>query len=263
MGSLIEKTFENNNIRIITKNEDVWFVGKDVASALGYSNTRDALSKHVDIDDKLTVAKCDAQKVLNDTMARSIVLINESGMYSLVLSSKLPSAKLFKKWVTSEVLPSIRKHGGYLSGQESKTPEQLLAEAVVLAHSVIAENEKRLALVVAENEVLSNQFEDGDTIPNFCKRLNGVNTQKINLYLMMEKGWLFKRSGEWRVASYARDKYLTERDNGRVGLNGQMGVKVFLLEDGKKELTKLYTNKELPMKKPKKEGEDWELKHSL
>lgn len=94
-------------IRTVIINDQPWFVGKDIAVALGYSNTRDALAKRVDDEDK-GVAKCDT---LGGT--QELAVINESGLYSLILSSKLPSAKKFKRWVTSEVLPAIRKTGHY------------------------------------------------------------------------------------------------------------------------------------------------------
>lgn len=94
-------------IRTMSIEGEPWFVGKDVAEVLGYSNTRDALSKHVENDDKNTVAIHDGKGNPNQT------IINESGLYSLILSSKLPTAKQFKHWVTSEILPSIRKTGGY------------------------------------------------------------------------------------------------------------------------------------------------------
>lgn len=104
------KVFENptfGQVRTIEIDNEPWFVGKDVAEALGYSNTRDALSKHVDEDDKATVAFHDGSQ------NRNVTAVNESGLYSLILSSKLPGAKEFKRWVTSEVIPSIRKTGGY------------------------------------------------------------------------------------------------------------------------------------------------------
>lgn len=100
-------------IRVIDKDGDPWFVGKDVAEILGYSNPRKALIDHVDEDDK-GVTKCDTRGG-----AQEFTVINESGLYSLVLKSKLPKAKEFKKWITSDVLPSIRKHGAYL------TPEKI------------------------------------------------------------------------------------------------------------------------------------------
>lgn len=96
---------EFGEIRTVEINNEPWFIGKDVADILGYSNPRDALAKHVDDDDRNTVAIRDGKGNPNQT------IINESGLYSLVLSSKLPTAKKFKRWVTSEVLPSIRKHG--------------------------------------------------------------------------------------------------------------------------------------------------------
>jgi len=98
---------EFGTIRTIEINGEPWFVGKDVALALGYSNFRDALSKHVD-DDYKGVAKCDSLGG-----AQEMTIINEAGLYKLVFASKLPSAKRFTNWVTSEVLPSIRKTGGY------------------------------------------------------------------------------------------------------------------------------------------------------
>ena len=106
--------FENaefGKIRTVIINEEPWFVGKDVAKALSYSNTKDALAKHIDPEDKTSGDGV----VIRDPMGREQhpVIINESGLYSLIMSSKLPKAKEFKHWVTSEVLPSIRKHGMY------------------------------------------------------------------------------------------------------------------------------------------------------
>lgn len=106
---------EFGSVRTTTIDGEPYFVGKDVATILGYSNPRDAISKHVDDEDK-GVAKC-------DTLGgrQEILFINESGLYSLIFSSKLPTAKKFKRWVTSEVLPSIRKTGGYVqSGRETE-----------------------------------------------------------------------------------------------------------------------------------------------
>lgn len=108
--------FENpefGSIRTVELDGEPWLVGKDVATALGYSNTRDALDRHVDPEDKNTVVNPDGNRG-NPNMT----IINESGLYSLVLSSKLPTAKKFQRWVTSEVLPSIRRTGGYVANDE-------------------------------------------------------------------------------------------------------------------------------------------------
>lgn len=102
-------------VRTVTIHDEPWLVGKDVAMALGYSNPRDALAKHVDDDDKNTVAFRDGT-----SGNPNITIINESGLYSLILSSKLPTAKEFKHWVTAEVLPSIRKTGGYINPSKAQ-----------------------------------------------------------------------------------------------------------------------------------------------
>ena len=130
---------EFGQVRTVVINNEPYFVGKDVAEALGYSNTRDALAKHIDDDDK-GVAKCDTLGGKQD-----LQVINESGVYSLVFGSKLPTAKKFKRWVTSEVLPAIRKHGGYLTPE--KVEEVLLNPdtIITLATNLKAEQEKRKA----------------------------------------------------------------------------------------------------------------------
>lgn len=132
--------FENSEfgqVRVVIINRELWLVGKDVAAALGYSDTYGALKKHVDDEDK--------QNCQNDSFEtpRGMTLINESGLYSLILSSKLPTAKNFKRWVTSEVLPSIRRHGGYIAGQESMSGDELMARAVLFAQSKIDELESK------------------------------------------------------------------------------------------------------------------------
>ena len=127
-------TFEHpefGSIRTIEINGEPWLVGKDVAMVLGYRNPSKALIDHVDEEDKLN------NESLSSLGQRGGWLINESGLYSLVLSSKLPGAKRFRRWVTSEVLPSIRKHGGYIAGQEHLTDEELLCKALLVAQSRI------------------------------------------------------------------------------------------------------------------------------
>ena len=113
MSSLI--TFENmefGKLTVMEKDGEFFFIGKEVAEKLGYSNTRDALVRHIAEEDKGVVKY--------DTLGgrQSFTIINESGLYSLILSSKLPQAKDFKRWVTTEVLPSIRKNGGYIKNQK-------------------------------------------------------------------------------------------------------------------------------------------------
>lgn len=106
-NNIIAFNYEEQQVRTIEKDGEPWFVGKDVATILGYSDTDQALRKHVDDEDKLT------RQIDGAGQKRNVTVINESGLYSLILSSKLPTAKEFKHWVTSEVLPSIRKTGEY------------------------------------------------------------------------------------------------------------------------------------------------------
>lgn len=113
MNDLQLFSFEGNKVRTLKINNEPYFVGKDVAKILGYSNTRDALSRYVDSEDK-GVAKLDT---LGGKQNQTI--INESGLYSLILSSKMPNARKFKHWVTSEVLPAIRKHGAYMTDEKA------------------------------------------------------------------------------------------------------------------------------------------------
>jgi anti-repressor protein len=135
------KIFEHEafgQIRTTVIHDEPWFVGKDVAEALGYTDTNQAIRKHVDDEDKLS------RRFDGSGQRREMTIINESGLYSLVLSSKLPTAKQFKRWVTSVVLPSIRKTGGYLSGQEDMSDDELIAKALDVAHRRIAEKEKQI-----------------------------------------------------------------------------------------------------------------------
>ena len=128
-------TFNNEefgSVRCMSIDNEPWFVGKDVASALGYSNSSKAVMMHVDPEDKQSIMVEDPTHSQNGNLLRKTktMMINESGLYSLILHSKLPSAKKFKHWVTSTVLPSIRKNGGYIQNQENLSDTEILANAL-------------------------------------------------------------------------------------------------------------------------------------
>lgn len=149
---------EFGNIRTIERDGTPWFVGKDVAEALGYAKPRNAIDTHVDPDDAL-------KQGVTDSMGRTqeMTIINESGLYALVLGSKLPSAKKFKRWVTSEVIPSIRKSGGYIKGQENMTPQELMAAALLMAQKTIEARDVRIAALTVENQIMApkaDYFDD-------------------------------------------------------------------------------------------------------
>lgn len=112
------------DIRIVERNGEPWFVGKDIAQALGYRNTKDALARHVDDEDK------GGSQITTPSGAQEMTIINESGVYSLIFSSKLEKAQQFKRWVTAEVLPAIRKTGGYLTPAAAEQLAAAVREAV-------------------------------------------------------------------------------------------------------------------------------------
>lgn len=196
--------FKNENfgeIRIVRIDGEPYFVGKDVARVLGYSNTRDALNKRVDEEDK-EVANC-------DTLGRSqeMTIINESGLYSLVLSSKLPTAKKFKHWITSEVLPSIRKHGMYAVDDLLNEPD-----LAIKAFTALKEEKERNKVLQEDNdrmrpkEVFADAVATSHTsilIGDLAKLLkqNGVDIGQKRLFIWMrDNGYLIKRKGtDWNM----------------------------------------------------------------
>lgn len=137
------KIFQNPEfgaVRTIIIDDEVWFVGNDVARALGYQKPDQAVRTNVSDEDSTLMGVSDSN---NHTQQMKV--INESGLYDLVFESRLPSAKRFRHWVTSEVLPSIRKNGGYIQNQEELTPEQIVANALIVAQSIIKDKDKKIA----------------------------------------------------------------------------------------------------------------------
>ena len=144
MQDLQTFNFEDLPVRTLTVDEEPYFVGKDVADILGYSNSRKALLDHVDEEDKLT------SRIVTAGQNRNQTIINESGLYSLIFSSKLESAKRFKRWVTSEVLPAIRKHGLYAT---DNVIEQTIQNPDYIIHVLTEFKKEREGRLVAEQQV--------------------------------------------------------------------------------------------------------------
>lgn len=142
-GLTIFENEEFGTIRTLEVDNEPWFVGKDVAEALGYNNASKAVSSHVDSEDKqfVMVDIADSQNGNVPIGKSKTAIINESGLYSLIISSKLPSAKKFKRWVTSEVLPQIRKTGGYIPVKEEESDMDILAKALKIADRTIKEKD--------------------------------------------------------------------------------------------------------------------------
>lgn len=205
---------EFGSIRTVEINGEPWLVGKDVAEVLGYSNPRDALLNHVDNEDKAAVAIHDGRQ------NRNMTIINESGLYALVLSSKLPGAKKFRRWVTSEVLPSIRKHGEYINGQETMSDEELLARALLMAHSKIEEKDRQLEALKAQAELdapkvaFANAVNDSKTditVEKFAKIIfekSGLRIGRNKLFsLLRTMGYL--RENNLPYQKYMESEYFT------------------------------------------------------
>ena len=173
---------EFGNLRTIEIDGEPWFVGKDVAAALGYTKERNALDKHVDKDDAL-------KRGVTDSMGRTqqMTIINESGLYSLILSSKLPSAKEFKHWVTSEVLPSIRKNGAYIRNQENMTPAEIVARGLIAAQNIINEKQKEIAILNGRCGLLTQAVDDKQDIINTISRNVPAPTKRMMLNRVMRR----------------------------------------------------------------------------
>lgn len=189
---------EFGEIRTVKIDGEAWFVGKDIAEKLGYARARDAISRHVDEDDAVKYGVIDSQGRKQET-----TLINESGVYSLIIGSKLPTAKRFKHWITSEVLPTIRKTGSYSIVNNNLSP-QLQAighiyEALAIQETELKEIKKRQIetdkkIINAEEKIINAEEKLSNMEENWKKRINNI-IEKVcndnNIYIMSEKGKLF------------------------------------------------------------------------
>jgi anti-repressor protein len=199
----IFKNSDFGEIRTLAIDNEPWFVGRDVAEILGYKNISDTLTKHVDSEDK-GVAKCDTLGGLQD-----MTIINESGLYSLVLSSKMPEAKKFKRWVTTEILPAIRKHGAYMIDsvleQAVSDPDFMIGlltnlkdekEKRQLAEETNEKNKPKV--LMAETMLASKESKDVGILSTKLQEMGIKNMGRNNLYkYFRDHGYVIK-SGERR-----------------------------------------------------------------
>jgi anti-repressor protein len=248
----IFKNEEFGQVRGIQINEESWLIGKDIAEALGYSNSSKAVSTHVDEEDRILEMIAHSQ---NGKMVRTqTALINESGLYSLILSSKLPGAKKFKRWVTSEVLPQIRKTGGYIPIDEEESEQDILAKALLIAQNTL---KKKDELIKAKDKELEsknrflNQLAASENsllvreVAKVASKENIVIGEKRLWARLREWGLVFKNSTEPKQVGI--DKGLFEVNEGtkeskgkvftyrttRVTGKGQAYIIKKLIEEGK------------------------------
>ena len=198
-------------IRTCQVNNQIMFVGKDVATALGYTDPQKALKMHVDNDDKLT------RQIVVSGQGRRTYIINESGLYSLILSSKLPQAKAFKRWVTSEVLPQIRQTGGYIPTKDSDG-RQLSVDEIL---------ERADAIVGNSIHMLNEPAEDTLTATQVAKTFN-MTTLDFNAVLR-DMGIQYRRGGRWNLSDDLQGRgYTTERTYVSYTLKGEKKIKTYM-----------------------------------
>ena len=216
---------EFGELRTVEISGEPWFVGKDVATALGYSDTFGALKKHVDAADK--------QNCQNDSFdtPRGMTIINESGLYSLILSSKLPSAKEFKHWVTAEVLPSIRKNGAYIRNQENMTPAEIVARGLIAAQKIIEEREKEIVHLNNRCGRLTQTIAEKQDVINAISRNVPAPTKRMMLNRVMRR-----RSPE---LSQSRWSYLYTRFEEIYHKNVKIRMKNYNAEQGHRKCTSI------------------------
>lgn len=198
---------EFGELRTVEIDGEPWFVGKDVAAALGYADATKAVRNHVEKEDKIMGVQ-NGSPSIKDNFGRIQypTWINESGLYSLILSSKLPSAKEFKHWVTSEVLPSIRKNGAYIRNQENMTPAEIVARGLIAAQKIIEEREKeivhlnnrcgRLTQTIAEKQDVINAISRNVPAPTKRMMLNRVMRRRSPELAQSRWSYLYARFDE-------------------------------------------------------------------
>ncbi len=211
---------------LVNEKGETFFVGKDVAEALGYTNTPKAIRDHVDDDDKLT------ERFVLSGQARSVVIINESGLYALVLSSKLPQAREFKRWVTAEVLPQIRRTGGYIPTTNPRTGGVLTeSEMVEAANKIVARTIARSNLPADDCFTASQVAESLDITANMLN------------HFLVDKGVQFWNGSRYKLkAQYADCGYAEERMFHYYALNGDKKQRPYMVwtPQGKEFIKSLF-----------------------
>ena len=198
-NNMLIKTNEMfGDLRIVMVDNDPWFVGKDITTALGYSNASKALLDHVDEEDKLN------NVTLSSLGQRGGWLINESGLYSLILKSKLPEAKQFKRWVTSEVLPSIRKDGGYIATNSDMSDEEIMAKALVVAQKTI---ERKNLELQEQKKIILEQQPKVEFYDDVAGSKDAVAMKEVAKVLGI------KGMGRNKLFKFLRDKKILDRNN--------------------------------------------------
>ena len=216
-GLMIFRNAEFGTIRTMSNPQgEPVFCAKDVAEALGYKNTRDSLKRHVDDDD---VVKHDTIDRLGRT--QQAIFINESGLYALILSSKLDSAKRFKRWVTGEVLPAIRKQGGYMLAKKGESEKEIMKRALQIVQATLARRDEQIAQLQPRADYADHVLDS----------INCITTTQLAKELSMTVQQLNRRLCEMHIQYWQSGQYMLYADYARQGF-AKSRTRVHTVRDG-------------------------------
>ena len=286
--------FENEEfgkVRGMEINGEPWVVGKDVAEILGYKNTKDALINHVDTDDKQIIQRSQITTFENhipkdvfpvdfvdaNVPNRGLMFINESGFYSLVMSSKLPNAKKFKRWVTHEVLPQIRKTGGYILGEEHMSEDELILKAMTVLNNKVNRLQEKADRLEIENkqqyQLISELKPKADYLDDILQNKStmnitviakdyGMGAAKFNL-LLHDLQVQYKQGKQWFLYAKYQGKGYTHSSTSKIEVKGKEIITINTKWTQKGRLFLYYLLKEngiIPLiEKKDEEGEQLNL----
>lgn len=239
--------YQSNEVRTVEMGGEPWFVLKDVCNILGISKYRDTAAR-LDADERGSVEV--------DTLGgtQQVIAVNESGLYNVILRSDKPEAKPFRKWVTSEVLPSIRKNGGYIVGQEQLTPEELMAKALLVANKTLADREARICELTAQNSQLTvekqimqpkaeyfDELVDRNLLTNFRETAKEMGIKpKAFVAWLLEKKFLYRDQKGKLLPREDKNNGLFEVKEAKNDKTQWSGVQTLITPKGRETFRLLY-----------------------
>lgn len=239
--------YQSNEVRTVEMGGEPWFVLKDVCNILGISKYRDTAAR-LDADERGSVEV--------DTLGgtQQVIAVNESGLYHVILRSDKPEAAPFRKWVTSEVLPSIRKNGGYIAGQEQLTPEELMAKALLVANKTLADREARICELTAQNSQLTvekqimqpkaeyfDELVDRNLLTNFRETAKELGVKpKAFVAWLLEKKFLYRDQKGKLLPREDKNNGLFEVKEAKNDKTQWSGVQTLITPKGRETFRLLY-----------------------
>lgn len=239
--------YQSNEVRTVEMGGEPWFVLKDVCNILGISKYRDTAAR-LDADERGSVEV--------DTLGgtQQVIAVNESGLYHVILRSDKPEAAPFRKWVTSEVLPSIRKNGGYIAGQEQLTPEELMAKALLVANKTLADREARICELTAQNSQLTvekqimqpkaeyfDELVDRNLLTNFRETAKALGIKpKAFVAWLLDKKFLYRDQKGKLLPREDKNNGLFEVKEAKNDKTQWSGVQTLITPKGRETFRLLY-----------------------